>query len=150
MEPSRIQHPAYVTATTPTVSQPSNNVNTTPTTSTNTATDSRKRKSSNGTGSRGISTLTPEQLAKKRANDREAQRAIRERTKIQIQTLETKIRELTEQRPFLELQNALRQKELVEAENEDLKRKLTSIMSIVQPLNGMPGPGMSSTGEVLK
>ncbi|RAL61740.1 hypothetical protein DID88_002806 [Monilinia fructigena] len=44
---------------------------------------------------RGVANLTPEQLAKKRANDREAQRSIRQRTKLQIETLETRIRDLT-------------------------------------------------------
>jgi hypothetical protein len=33
-----------------------------------------KRKRAPGTSSRGVANLTPEQLAKKRANDREAQR----------------------------------------------------------------------------
>ena len=47
--------------------------------------------------------LTPDQLAKKRANDREAQRAIRERTKGQIEGLERKIQELTSQQPYQEV-----------------------------------------------
>ena len=40
-----------------------------------------KRQKLTSSSSRGVANLTPEQLAKKRANDREAQRAIRERTK---------------------------------------------------------------------
>ena len=78
--------------------------------------------------------MTPEQLAKKRANDREAQRAIRERTKGQIEDLEKRISELTDQKPYRELQDAIRQKELVEAQNEDIKRRLMEVMKIVQPL----------------
>lgn len=100
---------------------------------------SKKRRSSTtvtATGSRGVANLTPEQLAKKRANDREAQRAIRERTKGQIESLERKIQELTSQQPYQELQHAIRQKELVEAENEEIKKRLTSILAIVQPLIG--------------
>ena len=100
---------------------------------------SKKRRSSataTTTGSRGVANLTPEQLAKKRANDREAQRAIRERTKGQIESLERKIQELTSQQPYQELQHAIRQKELVEAENEEIKKRLTSILAIVQPLIG--------------
>ena len=80
--------------------------------------------------------MTPEQLAKKRANDREAQRAIRERTKTQIETLERRIEELTSQDPYRELQEAIRAKELVEAENEDIKRRLTQVLGIIQPLLG--------------
>lgn len=41
-----------------------------------------------------MSTLTPSQLARKRANDREAQRAIRARTKEHIENLEREIEEL--------------------------------------------------------
>jgi len=41
-----------------------------------------------------VSTLTPSQLARKRANDREAQRAIRARTKEHIERLEREIEEL--------------------------------------------------------
>ena len=86
--------------------------------------------------SRGVANLTPEQLAKKRANDREAQRAIRERTKTQIETLERRIEELTSQDPYRDLQEAIRAKELVEAENEDIKRRLAQVLGIIQPLLG--------------
>jgi Mg2+ and Co2+ transporter CorA len=41
-----------------------------------------------------VSTLTPSQLARKRANDREAQRAIRARTKEHIERLERELEEL--------------------------------------------------------
>ena len=95
----------------------------------------KKRRTSNaGSGSRGVANLNPEQLAKKRANDREAQRAIRERTKGQIEGLERKIQQLTAQKPYQELQNAIRQKEIVEAENEEIKRRLISIQGLIQPL----------------
>ncbi|KAI5859764.1 hypothetical protein GGS23DRAFT_614800 [Durotheca rogersii] len=45
-------------------------------------------------GTRSVSTLTPAQLARKRANDREAQRAIRARTKEHIESLEREIEKL--------------------------------------------------------
>ncbi|KAK0614961.1 hypothetical protein B0T17DRAFT_619801 [Bombardia bombarda] len=45
-------------------------------------------------GTRSVSTLTPSQLARKRANDREAQRAIRARTKEHIERLEHELTEL--------------------------------------------------------
>lgn len=89
-----------------------------------------------------MANLTPEQLTKKRANDREAQRAIRERTKNQIETLEKKIQDLTSQHPYQELQNVTRQKEAVEAENAEIKRRLAQVMNLIQPLvagNGVEG-----------
>ena len=111
---------------------------TSPTNSTTTNRPTRKRRAS-ASGSRGVANLTPEQLAKKRANDREAQRAIRERTKGQIESLERKIQELTSQQPYQDLQNVIRQKEIVEAENEDIKRKLNQVLGIIQPLLGANG-----------
>lgn len=47
-------------------------------------------------GTRSVSTLTADQLARKRANDREAQRLIRQRTKEHIEQLETRVRELSQ------------------------------------------------------
>ncbi|KAI2634305.1 hypothetical protein GGS26DRAFT_553260 [Hypomontagnella submonticulosa] len=96
--------------------------------------DQRTKKRRAGPSSRGVANLTPEQLAKKRANDREAQRAIRERTKNQIETLERRIRELTSQQPYQELQAVIRAKEAVEAENAEIKRRLASVMSLIQPI----------------
>ncbi|KAI1913642.1 hypothetical protein LOZ53_003636 [Ophidiomyces ophidiicola] len=84
--------------------------------------------------SRGVANLTPEQLAKKRANDREAQRAIRKRTKAQIEALERQVQELTSQQPYQDLQEALRQKQAVQAENEEIRRRLGSVMAILHPI----------------
>ena len=95
---------------------------------------STKRRRTSAAGSRGVSNLTPEQLTKKRANDREAQRAIRERTKGQIEALEQKIQQLTSQRPYQELQDIVRQKDHVEAENQEIKRRLASVQTLIQPL----------------
>lgn len=66
--------------------------------------------------------------------DREAQRAIRERTKLTIENLERRIRELTSQQPYQELQAVIRAKEAVEAENADIKRRLASVIGMLQPL----------------
>ncbi|KAH0558471.1 hypothetical protein GP486_004867 [Trichoglossum hirsutum] len=121
-----------------------------------------KRRREPGTSTRGVANLTPEQLEvrscgrgakepsagrdwvwklthrhnyqRKRANDRDAQRAIRERTKTQIETLERQIQDLTSQKPYQELQHALREKKRVQAENEDIRRRLQSIISIIQPI----------------
>jgi TolA-binding protein len=111
------------------------------------ATNGRKRKA-DGTSSRGVANLTPEQLAKKRPHDREAQRAIRERTRNQIETLERRIKELESQQPFQELQNALRQREQVQAENDDLKRRMQTIFSLLQPVAASQGLNGSSSSVV--
>ncbi|KAL8753043.1 MAG: hypothetical protein Q9199_005329, partial [Rusavskia elegans] len=106
---------------------------------------SKKRRTSTTT-SRGVANLTPDQLAKKRANDREAQRAIRERTKTQIESLEKRIRDLTNQQPHQELQSILKQKQLVEAENQNIKKKLNAALLLLQPLiGGHGGNGFESS-----
>ncbi|KAH7384422.1 hypothetical protein DE146DRAFT_225034 [Phaeosphaeria sp. MPI-PUGE-AT-0046c] len=92
----------------------------------------KKRKA--GPNSRGVANLTPEQLARKRANDREAQRAIRERTKNQIDRLNQRIRDLENQQPYHDLQVVLREKEAIQAENADIRRRLEGAMSIIQPI----------------
>ncbi|KAI1447440.1 hypothetical protein F5Y02DRAFT_424545 [Annulohypoxylon stygium] len=105
-----------------------------------------KKRKLGGPGSRGVASLTPEQLAKKRANDREAQRAIRERTKNQIEALEKRIHELTSQKPYQELQAVIRAKEAVEAENAEIKSRLAVIMSMIQPiLSGQQVEGAFNT-----
>ncbi|KAI9680687.1 MAG: hypothetical protein M1817_004127 [Caeruleum heppii] len=106
----------------------------------------RKRRASGSNASRGVANLTPEQLAKKRANDREAQRAIRERTRTQIETLERRIQELTTTQPYQELQLALRQKEALQAENDEIRRRLSTVLSVIQPiLCPVPGTEQSSS-----
>ncbi|KAJ5135446.1 uncharacterized protein N7515_004724 [Penicillium bovifimosum] len=84
--------------------------------------------------SRGVANLTPDQLAKKRANDRQAQRAIRERTKGHIEALEQQVRDLSSQKPYLDLQAVLRQNEAIRSENAELRQGLKAAMDIIQPL----------------
>ena len=91
----------------------------------------RKRRASGVPGSRGVANLTPEQLAKKRANDREAQRAIRERTRNTIESLERRIQELESQQPFQELQKVAQERDRALQECEDLRRKLATVASVV-------------------
>ncbi len=98
-----------------------------------------KRRISTATGSRGVTSLTPEQLTKKRANDREAQRAIRERTKNQIETLERRVQELTSQQPYQELQAVIRQKEAVQIENDEIRRRLSSALAVLEPILSSQG-----------
>ncbi|KAJ5578314.1 uncharacterized protein N7459_007278 [Penicillium hispanicum] len=97
------------------------------------ATAGRKRKL-NSTSSRGVANLTPDQLAKKRANDRQAQRAIRERTKSHVEALEQQVRDLSSQKPFLDLQAAIQHNERIRSENQELRQGLRAAMDIIQPL----------------
>ncbi|KAL5386828.1 hypothetical protein DPSP01_003847 [Paraphaeosphaeria sporulosa] len=91
------------------------------------------KKRRTGTSSRGVANLTPEQLARKRANDREAQRAIRERTKNQIDTLHRRIQDLESQQPYHDLQLVLREKDQVAAELHEVRKRLESIVAIASP-----------------
>ena len=78
-------------------------------------------------GTRSVSTLSAAQLERKRANDREAQRAIRQRTKDHIENLERRISELTgsqEAREKLYLATQQRNREL-EEENAYLRNRLS-------------------------
>lgn len=101
------------------------------------------KKRRTGASSRGVANLTPEQLARKRANDREAQRAIRERTKNQIDALNRRIQDLESQQPYHDLQLVLREKDQVFAELQDVRKRLESIVSIASPAlrgaNGLTG-----------
>ncbi|KAG5912932.1 hypothetical protein E4U42_001688, partial [Claviceps africana] len=67
---------------------------------------------------------------------REAQRAIRERTKLQIDALERRVEELTSLEPYRELQAVVRAKEAVERENADIKKQLASIINVLRPIVG--------------
>ncbi|KAJ5291716.1 hypothetical protein N7478_000967 [Penicillium angulare] len=97
----------------------------------------RKRKL-NSASARGVANLTADQLAKKRANDRQAQRAIRERTKTHIEALEQQVRDLSSQKPVLDLQAALIHHERVRVENQELRNSLKAAMDIIQPLLARP------------
>jgi hypothetical protein len=97
---------------------------------------SAKRKRSTAPSSRGVANLTPEQLARKRANDREAQRAIRERTRNRIEELQSRIQELEGRDHYHELQVVLRQRDEAQAENHDIRRRLAAVVSLLQPILG--------------
>ena len=76
-------------------------------------------------GTRSVSTLTPSQLARKRANDREAQRAIRARTKEHIENLERQVEELrSQQGQSMIVQDLLRKNKALEDELNRLRESL--------------------------
>jgi hypothetical protein len=82
-------------------------------------------KSSKRKGTRSVSTLTPSQLARKRANDREAQRAIRARTKEHIDRLERELEELkSKQSRDQTVQELLRRNQALEEELMRLKENM--------------------------
>lgn len=77
-------------------------------------------------GTRSVTTLSAAQLERKRANDREAQRAIRKRTKDQIAELQDHVKNLTitlESREKMLVATQQRNRELAE-ENGYLKTRL--------------------------
>ncbi|KAJ4222864.1 hypothetical protein NW757_014387, partial [Fusarium falciforme] len=75
---------------------------------------------------RGVRTLTPSQLARKRANDREAQRAIRARTKGHIEWLERELK--SEQSRDQTVQELLRRNKALEDELNRLKENMAISM----------------------
>jgi septin family protein len=91
---------------------------------------SKKRPSRAGT--RSVTTLTAAQLERKRANDREAQRAIRQRTKDHIDALERQVRDLNAQldnSPSSRMMELMRRNEELEQENAVLRARLGHAVS---------------------
>jgi len=88
-------------------------------------------------GTRSVSTLTPSQLARKRANDREAQRAIRARTKEHIERLERELEEYKSRQSRDETIQSLLRK------NKALERELLTVKQTygIQD-RPYPAPGM--------
>lgn len=83
------------------------------------------RKRASRAGTRSVSTLSPAQLERKRANDREAQRAIRLRTKEHIEKLERRITDLSSNdERNTQLLAALKRVKELEEENQMLKASL--------------------------
>lgn len=88
---------------------------------------STTKKRASRAGTRSVSTLSAAQLERKRANDREAQRAIRQRTKDHIDGLESTITELRrsqEASDKISLATRQRNREL-EEENSYLRLRLS-------------------------
>ncbi|KAH7195073.1 hypothetical protein BKA60DRAFT_625949 [Fusarium oxysporum] len=89
-------------------------------------------------GTRSASTLSPAQLARKRANDREAQRAIRARTKEHIERLERELAELKSKKDRdRTVQDLLRR-------NEAIKKELIRLKQIMRAQ--ITSPSYSASG----
>ncbi|RKF59312.1 hypothetical protein GcM3_175006 [Golovinomyces cichoracearum] len=77
-------------------------------------------------GKRSVTHLSKAQLARKRANDREAQRNIRKRTKEHISNLERKVKELEQSGRSSSMERILKRNQDLEAEIERLRAQFTS------------------------
>lgn len=75
-------------------------------------------------GKRSVTHLSKAQLARKRANDREAQRNIRQRTKEHIENLEQKVKELERGGRSSSVERIIRRNEELEAEVEKLRAQV--------------------------
>lgn len=78
-------------------------------------------------------------MARKRANDREAQRNIRQRTKEHIETLERKVKELEEEKREGTLEKVLRRNDELEHEVQKLRHQLSIQMGAPLPTPPIPG-----------
>ncbi|KAH7471343.1 hypothetical protein FOMA001_g13379 [Fusarium oxysporum f. sp. matthiolae] len=91
-------------------------------------------------GTRRVSTLTPAQLARKRTNDREAQRVIRARTKAHIKRLERELAEFkSNQGRDQTIQELLRRNKAIEKELIRLKEIMRTPMASLSS----PAPGLT-------
>jgi len=117
----------------------------------NSTTGTKKRPSRAGT--RSVTTLTAAQLERKRANDREAQRAIRQRTKDHIDSLERQVRDLTvqlESNSSGKLMDVMRRNDELEQENAILRARLSHAVSALGvPEQGTGAPSPSDRVQML-
>ena len=82
-------------------------------------------------GARSVNTLTAAQLERKRANDRESQRTIRQRTKDHIEALEKQVMELDAKTK--QLDHALQQNSVLVGEISRLQRKFATTTATPEP-----------------
>ncbi|KAF1955312.1 hypothetical protein CC80DRAFT_91548 [Byssothecium circinans] len=101
-------------------------------------------------GTRSVTTLTAAQLERKRANDREAQRAIRQRTKDHIDALERQVRDLSNQletNSSGKMMEVLRRNDELEQENAILRARLShAVQALGMPEGSESSNMMSATG----
>jgi myosin heavy subunit len=94
-------------------------------------------------GTRSVNTLSDAQLERKRANDREAQRIIRQRTREHIENLERQVAELGEQKE--QLNKALQHNAELEAQIAHLQQQVTEMGLMLQYRQS---PGYTDTTAV--
>ncbi|TVY37774.1 hypothetical protein LOCC1_G006241 [Lachnellula occidentalis] len=88
------------------------------------AVEAEPRKKGSRGGKRSVTHLSKAQLARKRANDREAQRNIRQRTKEHIETLEKKVKELEEYNRSGSMDRVIKRNKELEEEVENLRSQI--------------------------
>ncbi|CZT05801.1 uncharacterized protein RCO7_03947 [Rhynchosporium graminicola] len=98
-----------------------------------------RKKGSRG-GKRSVTHLSKAQLARKRANDREAQRNIRQRTKEHIENLERKVKELEQGSRSGSIERVLKRNRDLEEEVEKLRAQITGHHT---PITGHHTPVLS-------
>jgi hypothetical protein len=81
-------------------------------------------------GTRSVNTLSAAQLARKRANDREAQRVNRQRTREHIENLERQVTELSKQKGHLH--KVLQRNSDLKAQIAVLRRQFTDMALLLQ------------------
>lgn len=85
-------------------------------------------------GKRSVTHLSKAQLARKRANDREAQRNIRQRTKEHIENLEKKVKELEDHNRSSSMDRVIKRNKELEAEVEQLRAQVAATAAPVVPV----------------
>ncbi|KUJ23796.1 uncharacterized protein LY89DRAFT_692724 [Mollisia scopiformis] len=91
-----------------------------------------RKKGSRG-GKRSVTHLSKAQLARKRANDREAQRNIRQRTKEHIENLERKVKELEQGSRSGSMERVLKRNKELEDEVEKLRAQISTSHTSTPP-----------------
>ncbi|KAH8698844.1 hypothetical protein BGW36DRAFT_151334 [Talaromyces proteolyticus] len=122
--------------------------------------DAAGKKRESRAGTRKVTSLTAEQLERKRANDREAQRTIRARTKEHIENLEHQVAELSakgeqvdrvlQRNAALEAEIAHLRQQLAMMTGDDERRSSTSSNPpsvISSPFNSPPGADSLSSAS---
>lgn len=99
--------------------------------------DEPRKKGARG-GKRSVTHLSKAQLARKRANDREAQRNIRQRTKEHIENLERKVKELEEGTQAGSLERVMARNRELEDEIEKLRAQISAQSTAPVAATSMP------------
>jgi hypothetical protein len=96
-------------------------------------TEEEPRKKGSRGGKRSVTHLSKAQLARKRANDREAQRNIRQRTKEHIENLERKVKELEAGSRSGSMERVLKRNKELEDEVEKLRAQISASHASTPP-----------------
>jgi myosin heavy subunit len=99
------------------------------------STEGGGRKRDSRAGTRKVTSLSAEQLERKRANDREAQRTIRQRTKEHIEKLESQVAELSAENE--QMDRVLERNTTLEAEISHLRQQLSILSN--RPFHSVDG-----------